>query len=352
MTGGTICSFKNSTGYNAADVVKAAPLLIDVLRNSESRARDAEFDVIKPLDTLSENMSVEKWNILLDSLRETDISSYAGIIIAHGTDTLHLTAALIARVLKGCQIPVGFAASQKSLEDEAANGRDNFINTVELILMADKQKGYLPAQIGNTFVIYRNSDGISYIHSAAELEKCRDFSDDFTSRGMKKLTDIYDGLDVGKQLNINDSTDMDILSYKNNCADKNGLSDKSDSGDENKSKGMLLYSMGRLRETVLMITPYVGINYDNYDISRVKHVLHLTYHSGTADAEKLPDFIRKCREEGVDFYLAPVPENYAYSSTKILIDAGAIPVSGKTPGAVYAELLIRDAVDKYTFLGG
>jgi L-asparaginase/archaeal Glu-tRNAGln amidotransferase subunit D len=102
MTGGTICSFKNSTGYNAADVVKAAPLLIDVLRNSESRARDAEFDVIKPLDTLSENMSVEKWNILLDSLRETDISSYAGIIIAHGTDTLHLTAALIARVLKGC----------------------------------------------------------------------------------------------------------------------------------------------------------------------------------------------------------------------------------------------------------
>jgi hypothetical protein len=125
--------------------------------------------------------------------------------------------------------------------------------------MADKQKGYLPAQIGNTFVIYRNSDGISYIHSAAELEKCRDFSDDFTSRGMKKLTDFYDSLSINNQSNMGDNIDENKSLVMNDSNDKNKSLIMSDNTDMNKSKGMLLYSMGRLRETVLMITPYVGI---------------------------------------------------------------------------------------------
>ena len=48
LTGGTICSFKDSTGYNSADAGRAAPVLVELLRNSDSRAKEAEFDIIRP----------------------------------------------------------------------------------------------------------------------------------------------------------------------------------------------------------------------------------------------------------------------------------------------------------------
>ena len=77
----------------------------------------------------------------------------------------------------------------------------------------------------------------------------------------------------------------------------------------------------------------------------MKHILQLTYHSGTADSEKLPAFIKKCTAAGVDFYLAPVPRDYRYCSTFGLISAGAKPISDITPWAAYAKLLVEDAVD-------
>ncbi len=319
MTGGTICSFRDSTGHNAADVGKAAPLLIDVLRESDSPMKDAEFDIISPLDTLSENMSIDKWNILLDAIRQVKLSDYAGIVITHGTDTLHMTAPLIAEVMNGTTIPIGLVASQKPLWEEGANGGENFIKTVEYIYALGRcenlQEGY-----ERVFVIYRNSEGSSRCHAASELERCGNFSEDFYSRNMKDTEEIFSKLDAGK------STDM-----------KAEASDDKDWGDP------VLYHMAPLKNTVMMIDPYVGIDYDSFDISRVKHILHLTYHSGTADSEKLPDFIRKCAASDVDFYLAPVPHDYRYSSTFGLISAGAKPIMDITPWAAYAKLLAQDA---------
>ena len=319
MTGGTICSFRDSTGHNAADVGKAAPLLIDVLRDSDSPMKDAEFDIISPLDTLSENMSIDKWNILLDAIRKVKLSDYAGIVITHGTDTLHMTAPLIAEVMNGTTIPVGLVASQKPLWEEGANGGENFIKTVEYINALSRYDA-LQEEYERVFVIYRNFDGISWFHKASELERCADFSEDFYSRNMKDTEDILAKLD-----------------FDNNADIKAEASDEKDWGDT------VLYRMAPLKNIVMMIDPYVGIDYDSFDISRVKHVLHLTYHSGTADSERLPDFIRKCAASDVDFYLAPGPHDYRYSSTFGLISAGAKPIMDITPWAAYAKLLVQDA---------
>ncbi len=321
MTGGTICSFRDSTGHNAADVGKAAPLLIDVLRESESPMKDVEFEIISPLDTLSENMSVEKWNILLDAIRKVRLSDYSGIIITHGTDTLHMTSPLIAEVMEGSLIPVGLVAAQKPLWDEDSNGGENFIRTVEYIAEINRNPdGYAASE--RTFVIYRNSDGICKLHKASELERCGNFSEDFYSRNMKNLQKILEENSQADRM-IPEETVTDI-------------------SDRREPK---LYHMSALKSTVMMIDPYVGIDYDTFDISRVKHILQLTYHSGTADSEKLPAFIKKCTAAGVDFYLAPVPRDYRYCSTFGLISAGAKPISDITPWAAYAKLLVEDAVD-------
>ena len=69
LTGGTIGSFSDDTGHNAPDAEKAVPILMKGLRESDSPYREQEFEVTCPLITLSENMSVDKWNMLIASLR-------------------------------------------------------------------------------------------------------------------------------------------------------------------------------------------------------------------------------------------------------------------------------------------
>ena len=320
LTGGTICSFKDSTGYNSADAGRAAPVLVELLRNSDSRAKEAEFDIIRPLDTLSENMTIAKWNILLDALRDVDYGAYAGVLIAHGTDTLHLTAPLLSVVLEGCPIPVGLVSSNRILEDEEANGGENFIRSVEHIAELSSSSGE-HATLGEVFVIYRNTDGVTYLHKANALRRCTDFSEDFFSSGMRPVEE----------------------------ATPEGM--KEDTGwEKTEAAGtmplfrMPLFKMKPLQESVLVIDPYVGINYRQFNISGIRHVLHLTYHSGTADAGRLAAFTRMCKEWDVDVYLAPVPGDYKYSSTAELVAAGVKPMPDVTMGEAYARLLVMDAM--------
>ena len=322
LTGGTIGSFSDDTGHNAPDAEKAVPILMKGLRESDSPYREQEFEVTCPLITLSENMSVDKWNMLIASLRNVDFTSYKGVIIAHGSDTLHLTMPLMAEVLKGCPVPVGFVVSHRSLEDKTANGIANFISVVE----------YINYCRSGVFTIYRNMDGILYIHKAEEILRCGDFSDDFYSKGMK----VYSREDYVNRVGV--ETVEASGDSKVEAADVS-----EDSKVEAEDSEMPIRNMLPLSDSVLVIDPYVGINYDNYDISRVRHVLHLTYHSGTADSEKLPAFIERCAEAGVDVYLAPVSENYKYSTTYKLIQTGAKPMFNMTVGAAYARLLVEDA---------
>ncbi len=322
LTGGTICSFRNDTGYNSADTGRAAPILVNLLRESDSRSKDREFDIIRPLDTLSENMTVDKWNILLDALRKVDYSKYSGILILHGTDTLHLTAPLLGVVMEGCPIPVGLVSSNRILEDENANGRENFIKSVEYIDELSKQEIPMDEAEVWIFTIYGNSDGVTYLHDAKALRRCGDFSEDFFSEGMCPVEDVNKNISE-KADSLKSDTDGRIVQ---NCSN------------------MPLFKMGALHESVLVIDPYVGINYDRYDIGNVKHVLHLTYHSGTADQERLSAFSKKCGEQGVDIYLAPLTEDYRYSSTAALVEAGVKPMPDMTMGEAYARLLVGDAL--------
>ena len=347
LTGGTIGSFSDDTGHNAPDAEKAVPILMKGLRESDSPYREQEFEVTCPLITLSENMSVDKWNMLIASLRNVDFTSYKGVIIAHGSDTLHLTMPLMAEVLKGCPVPVGFVVSHRSLEDKTANGIANFISVVE----------YINYCRSGVFTIYRNMDGILYIHKAEEILRCGDFSDDFYSKGMK----VYSREDYVNRVGVetveasgdskveaadvseDSKVEAEDVSENSKVEAADVSEDSKVEAEDSEMAEMPIRNMLPLSDSVLVIDPYVGINYDNYDISRVRHVLHLTYHSGTADSEKLPAFIERCAEAGVDVYLAPVSENYKYSTTYKLIQTGAKPMFNMTVGAAYARLLVEDA---------
>lgn len=70
----------------------------------------------KPFLIASENMSATHWQKLAESAKNLLNSGSAGVIITHGTDTLHYTAAALSFMLKNLSKPVVLTYSQKSTD--------------------------------------------------------------------------------------------------------------------------------------------------------------------------------------------------------------------------------------------
>ena len=289
LTGGTIGSVE---AHNVKDVnaSKTTPLLA---ANFNKKNKKEDFEILTPLNILSENIVIQDWNILLDCIKTIDLEKCKGIIITHGTDTLAYTCAFIAVAMQGIEIPVVFVSSQFPLQDERSNGSENFQNAVEII--NDEMCG--------VYAVYRNNDGISYIHEGEKLIQCTNYSNNFYSETMYI---------TGQRLDF-------------------------------KGQNKILEEIGELENNVLLIEPYVGIDYNAFNIKGKKAVLHSTYHSSTACTSEgnILEFIDKCKKEGVLFFLSPFQKDEAhYISTKKILDKEVIPIPNLTKEHAYAKILI------------
>lgn len=316
LTGGTICSFPDSEGHRSSDAKMAAPLLVETLRNSRSAYKNYEIDVETVSNVLSENMTVEVWNSLLEKLRlivENTPQEYAGILIAHGTDTLAYTAPLLDYLMTGSRIPVMLVSAQKPLTDSDSNGGNNFVESVEWILNRRVQDG--------CWVVYRNMDGTTYLHRGSHLLQSGDYSNDFYSIDKKQEAPVF-------------HVNADLLK------EYTGLEEP---------LIMELNASSFLQDGILKIMPYVGINYANYSLKNVKSVMHGLYHSATAPVERgdscVLSFINKCKKQEVPFYIFPCKaDDYGYVTTKAMLDAGAKPLYGPSENAAYVKLLLSQSL--------
>lgn len=91
LTGGTIGSKVEGKIINTT---AASSYRLLQLYN-EKYADDTEFEVIQPINILSENLTPVEWGVLCNCLLELNFEKYQGIIITHGSDTLSYTSALI-----------------------------------------------------------------------------------------------------------------------------------------------------------------------------------------------------------------------------------------------------------------
>ena len=67
-----------------------------------------EFDELRPLNILSENVQPSDLEKMADCVRNVNKDEYDGIIITHGTDTLCFTANLFSQIFCDISIPVVF----------------------------------------------------------------------------------------------------------------------------------------------------------------------------------------------------------------------------------------------------
>ena len=308
LTGGTICSYENADGKRTTDAESAKYKIISEFKKSDSPFIVVEFDTVMPLDTLSENMTVQKWNILLDELRKVESEKYKGIIILHGTDTLAYTASLLSLVMSEKNLPVCLVSSHSPVDCEGTNANINFRTAVELIMGGIKP---------NVYAVYQNSDGRTYLHYGAHLLQCGNYSNDFFSKDM-----------------------IEVRSIESVCAESQAF----------ETDCNLLTKLKTLNAKVLMLNPFVGLDYNSINIHSVSAVVHTTYHSQTVCVEgennSFTDFAKRCKKEGVSLILTPCDkDSYSYVSTASALKNGVVPVNGITNETAYVKTAIGCSLD-------
>ncbi len=320
FTGGTISSEITGHGICVSSDKSVNKLMINNFY-IQTGLLDVEFTISQPLNTLSENMTVSDWNVLLEELRYTDFSQYNGIIIAHGTDTLAYTTNMLSIMLAGISIPVVMVSSNYVLSDKRANGNDNFINAVFFISQC---------KYSGVFAVYKNNDNENIVYLGSRLRQCEALTNEYSSTKRIDFGKIENGRYIRND-NFSNPLEKDFC-----------------------KKELLLYKIKELTPCVLILKGYTGFDYNSIvPTHNIKAIVHYTYHGGTASSysdntycTSYIDFYNKYKNR-IDFYIAPLEsqqENY-YSSASSIIESGVKPLFDISEEMAYIKLLIAYSTD-------
>ena len=317
LTGGTIGS---KTEEEIIDVSPAAAYSLIQLYQ-KNHGEDVEFEVIQPLNILSENMTMSHWETLCNTLNRVRFENYDGIVITHGSDTISYTAAMIGYCYRHTPIPIVMIASNYNLMDTRSNGLSNFYNAV----------CFIRTKVANgVFVIFQNNKKENIVYLSTRLVEADTYLDQFSTYGGVDFGQMIDGCFVQNPHKQNPSLE-ELKQYKSKIV----------SLDYNFTK------------KILLIRPYPGLDYSHITLDeQVGGVLHCLYHSATAcndfGAYSAADFIRQCREKKIAVYASSFKQsvNHLYATSMEILKAGAIPLTNISTEAAYAKLVVA-----YNLLG-
>jgi len=128
-TGGTIASKVDyrtgavTPALSAAELNEAVPELAKIA-NIDSEVLFSEY---------SENLQPEHWLEIAKKLDSLANSDYTGIMIAHGTDTMHYTSSFLSFALSGFPIPIALVGSQRSSDRPSSDAALNLIAATKFL---------------------------------------------------------------------------------------------------------------------------------------------------------------------------------------------------------------------------
>ena len=138
-TGGTIASKVDyrtgavTPALTASDLNDAVPELTKIA-NIYGEILFSEY---------SENLQPNHWIETAKKIQSVVDSDYKGIIVAHGTDTMHYSSAFLSFALSGLKIPVVFVGSQRSSDRPSSDAALNLIAATRFIVETDTKGIYV-----------------------------------------------------------------------------------------------------------------------------------------------------------------------------------------------------------------
>lgn len=126
-TGGTIASRVDYRTGAVRSALSASDLYSVVPELSEIAIIDAEI----LFSLYSENITSKHWSETAKNVAKHIEKGVAGVVIAHGTDTLGYTAAALSFALQDLPVPVIMVASQRSADRPSSDAATNLIGAVK-----------------------------------------------------------------------------------------------------------------------------------------------------------------------------------------------------------------------------
>ena len=326
FTGGTIGSVEVG-GIKEVEQSKFFALIEGYKRrNPESKV---EFKT-KELATkvLSENMTIDIWNRMIELVQSIEFDKCDGVIITHGTDTIAYSASLFSILLKHVAKPIVFVSSNEMLSLPAANGHKNFEDSVTFISKGISKSG--------VFVAFSYDLKKTVFYLAKHMTQSQPFINRYGS---------YAGQDFGVMKDgVFSVTDIDIAQrlWANTWDNSDVLTD-----------------IKPLENCVLLVNPYVGLDYSRINLDGVKAVLHGTYHSFSmcldekVDGEYPEDasststyyLYKKCVEKGIAFYFSSFDSSLMqYDTTNYMMEKGVAFILDSSVELAYAGLLLGHSI--------
>ena len=218
----------------------------------------------------------------LNTLRltiEQAIDGADGVVVTHGTDTLAFTASYLAYAFSSVKIPIVMCAADKPLTDDDSNGFD----------VLNATKSFIARGESGVYVLYKNPGEVVRIHHGARLIPAHMHENFYFSLGGHAF---------------------------------------SDSG--------LMHGMDFELETVkvLCIIPYMGMDYDVYDVEGYKAIVQVAYHSGRINTVAFNKFAKK--NPNVPIFLLSGNKKYPAGT----FPANVVQCPAITQTALYIKLLI------------
>jgi glutamyl-tRNA(Gln) amidotransferase subunit D len=126
-TGGTIASKVDYRTGGVHAAISASELYASIPELGNYASVDTEV----LLNEYSENLKPEHWSLIANKVAEKVKSGrYQGIIISHGTDTMHYTASALSFALQNLPIPVVLVGAQRSSDRPSSDAALNLIGGI------------------------------------------------------------------------------------------------------------------------------------------------------------------------------------------------------------------------------
>ena len=302
FTGGTIGSRVNNMEISPDQSTKY--LLIEEYR--KYYGNEVEFSFLEPYTILSENITAEKINLPIKTIRENINNGFDGIIVTHGTDTLQFSASALLFAFGSASIPIVMVSSNYPLEDPRSDGQSHFSAAIKLI--ANKQNN-------GVIIPWREQNGEISFFRPHSLVSFSERSDRLTC-----LTDCRYGI-------IN--TEGEIVKFSREYFLK-----------------PLSFTLSE-HPGILVIDPHPADSY-SYSLGGVNAIIMRPYHSGTlcTDSPLLADFCKKAQKENIPVFAVNAPSGISYASVGKFDQLGIVSLTDAAYINTYVKVWIGISLGK------
>lgn len=306
-TGGTIASrLDYRTGavipaFSPGELYGAVPELAGI----------ANLKTCKLYGVFSENINAEHWVGTAKAIKEEIDAGANGIVIGHGTDTMHYTAAALSFMVRQTPVPIVMVGSQRSSDRPSSDAALNLINATWTAAYSDIAE-VMVCMFGPT------SDEYALLHRGTRVRKMHSsYRSTFRTIGDTPLARVSDGTieyikDDYRRRDMNRPVELDI-DYDDRVSIvyyyPNMKPDIIDSLTDNGYKGIVIAGTG------------------------LGHVNKPLYPA-----------LKRAYKKGVHIYMTVETlwgyvQMYVYDTGRDILELGVVPGANLTPETAYVKLI-------------